>query len=675
MSKKIKILISIIVLILGSIGVTYFFTREDKDTALTVSDKRWIEENRNNVIDFATLNSIPIVSDNGDGLIFDFLTSLEENTKLEFNKLSYEQDDNQTYQYLLTKKDKVNNNDLLLYQDHYVLVTKDNKFYTKSNELANLNIGVINNDLKQAQDYLKDSLNLTYKTYENYTSELEALNNGEVNAIVLPRLDYLEEILKNDLSIAYNITEYKINYVITLGDNKKLNNILTKYFNKWESNNYEEAFRTYLANTYFTYKEVPEKDQTEFKSRRYTYGFVENPPFDIKINGSLKGFNHTLINDFAKSAGIEIDYKQYSSLENLHQAFENGEIDLLSGNIDQKNLKGNKTISIYNNQIVIVSKENTNLTINNISSLKGQTVVVIKGSQIAKTLKQNDVKIKEYDNIKDIINNIKLNELAAIDEYTYDYYVRSDLKEYKEIGTLDIKDNYGFISKKDNNLEKIHNYFNFYLSFVNYKEMINQSYNQILLSNNNIKSLQVILSCLVIVLLAIAAIITKFIFSKKKNINSKLSKTDKLRYVDNLTSLKNRNYLNDNISTWDNSEAYPQSVIVIDLNNVAYINDNFGHAEGDKVIVEAASILINNQLSGSEILRTNGNEFLIFSIGHDEKSVVTYIRKLNKEFKELSHGFGAAIGYSMITDEIKTIDDAINEATIDMRSNKEEVKS
>ena len=128
------------------------------------------------------------------------------------------------------------------------------------------------------------------------------------------------------------------------------------------------------------------------------------------------------------------------------------------------------------------------------------------------------------------------------------------------------------------------------------------------------------------------------------------------------------------MNTWDSSEAYPQSIIIIDLNNIAYINDNFGHAEGDKVIIEAASILINHQLSGSEILRTNGNEFLIFIVGHDEKSVVTYIRKLNKEFKGLSHGFGAAIGYSMIVDEIKTIDDAINEATLDMRNNKDEIK-
>ena len=43
----------------------------------------------------------------------------------------------------------------------------------------------------------------------------------------------------------------------------------------------------------------------------------------------------------------------------------------------------------------------------------------------------------------------------------------------------------------------------------------------------------------------------------------------------------------------------------------------------------------------------------------------------DKELKELPYGYGAAIGYSMIMDDIKTVDDAINEATIDMRNKKE----
>jgi len=139
-----------------------------------------------------------------------------------------------------------------------------------------------------------------------------------------------------------------------------------------------------------------------------------------------------------------------------------------------------------------------------------------------------------------------------------------------------------------------------------------------------------------------------------------------------MTSLKNRNYLNDNIDLWDESLVYPQGIVIVDLNNVAYINDNYGHAEGDKLITEAANILIKTQIENTEIIRTNGNEFLIYMVGYDEKQVLSYIRKLNKEFKDLSHNFGAAIGYSIITDEIKTVDDAINEATADMKNNKDE---
>ena len=66
---------------------------------------------------------------------------------------------------------------------------------------------------------------------------------------------------------------------------------------------------------------------------------------------------------------------------------------------------------------------------------------------------------------------------------------------------------------------------------------------------------------------------------------------------------------------------------------------------------------------------------MIYLVGYDEKQVVSYIRKLNKELKDLSHGFGAAVGYSVINDAIKTIDDAVNEATLDMRNNKEEANN
>ena len=61
-------------------------------------------------------------------------------------------------------------------------------------------------------------------------------------------------------------------------------------------------------------------------------------------------------------------------------------------------------------------------------------------------------------------------------------------------------------------------------------------------------------------------------------------------------------------------------------------------------------------------------------MGYSEKQIATYTKKLKKELKKLPYGFGAALGFSMITDDIKTIDDAINEATLEMRTDKEEYK-
>ena len=118
-------------------------------------------------------------------------------------------------------------------------------------------------------------------------------------------------------------------------------------------------------------------------------------------------------------------------------------------------------------------------------------------------------------------------------------------------------------------------------------------------------------------------------------------------------------------------KIYPQAIIVININKVGHINDVYGHEEGDMVIRKAANILINNQLEQSDIVRTNGDEFLIYMVGYEETKVITYMRRLYKEFKNLPYKFGASLGYSMILDDVKTIDDAINEAVLEIKTNKE----
>ena len=162
--------------------------------------------------------------------------------------------------------------------------------------------------------------------------------------------------------------------------------------------------------------------------------------------------------------------------------------------------------------------------------------------------------------------------------------------------------------------------------------------------------------------------------SKKVKLQKKVKKEDKLKFVDHLTTLKNRNYLNENLTRWNKNTIYPQSVIVIDLKKVQDINDTLGYEEGDKQIQAAANILIKTQLDNTDIIRTNGNEFMIYLVGFNQKQITSYIHKLNKEFNNLPYQYGVCISYSMIMDDLKSIEDAINECVEAIKSQKSEQK-
>ncbi len=675
-NKKFWVAAFSILIILVGVALFFYFTKEDENT-LTVSEKNWIENNKNKIIDLSIPNDIAVLSSDGEGVVFSFLESLEKNTGLDFNKLSYTAGEKTSSDYAIEVADKVDQNDILIYQDNYALVSKNNVQYNNTSEIKNITIGVLENDMDKINKYLLGSTDVTYKPYKNESTMLEDMENNNIDAMALPRLVYLNDIISGEnMKIAYNITEYTQDYVLKLGNTKKLNNILKKYYEKWAKENFEVEFNKSLAENYFTIKEIDEKEQVKFRSKRYNYGFVLNSPFDLTTKDGLRGFNYSFLSSFAKATNIELNYKKYSSIENMVNDFNNNNLDIIFGYNSTSKYKMDtyETVSVYDEKVAIITNQSTDLTINSVHSLANQTIKVVKDSKIENYLKEHGVNTKTYNNTQDLIKSLNKTDLAAIDYYTYDNYIRTDLNNYKALYTFNIDEEYTFVARDISANQTFNELFDFYISFIDDKQIVNNSYNELLNYTNSNKLIQLLIAIFSAVILVLVGVITGKLFKKHKDHNSKLSKTEKLRYIDSLTSLKNRNYLNDNVSNWDASDVYPQSIIVVDLNNIAYINDNFGHTEGDKVIVEGAAVLINNQLPNSEIIRTNGNEFLVFMVGHDEKTVVTYIRKLHKELKKLSHGFGAAIGYSMITDDIKTIDDAVNEATLDMRNNKQEAK-
>ena len=684
MKKKRNIIIIIaIVLILAITGVLYFvFTNQDKDSTLTLVEKQWIESNKNKVIDFGIVNNIAILNNSGEGLLFDFFEAIEEDTGLEFNKISYEYGEAVNEEYAFKVVDKLDKDDILVYSDNYAVISKKKVKYNSLNEISHARVGVLEKNLENINKYLACD-DLSYTPYENIEDLLISYKEekSELDFIVLPKIIYLSmEDLYKDLYINYNIDELKDNYVISLGDTKKLNNILDKYYKKWSSENYDSIYANEFTNTYFRISDTEKQSEVKFKSKRYIYGFVENAPFEIEVNGKLVGINSAIIKSFSDIANVEVTFQSYPSVDRLREAFSNGKIDFYFDKYNKAkyDLDTYLTVSPYDEQIVVVSKYGNNINVNSANSLTGESVLTLKNTKIEAELEKVKANIKSYDRLEDLMANMNDNSVVVIDEATYNFYKESNFRDYKVDARYALNGNYGYMIRDINNNEVFEKYFDFYLSFINEKSLINTGYYNALNATSTSGLLKTIVTSICSILVLIVAFLLGSRFmpnrTKKRKINN-MKKEDKLKYVDMLTSLKNRNYLNENIELWDASEVYPQSIIIVDLNNIAYINDNYGHQEGDEVIKQAANILINNQMPNSDIIRTNGNEFLIYLVEYDEKQVASYIKKLTKEFKELAHGFGAAIGYSMITDGIKTIDDAVNEATLDMRNNKEELNN
>lgn len=677
MNKR-KIIITLIILILiacvGGFGY-YYLTKQDKDTTLTILEKKWIEDNKNNVIDLSIVNNIPAFNHDGTGVVFDFINAMESATHLSFNKISYNVGETSPSDYSFLYTSEVTNKDLSFYKDYYGIVSKNERKYNSIEEIETMTIGVLNSDLETVSYNLKENTGLAYKGYDSYQDLFNALNkeNPEIQAIAVPILLSMQSVLEGDCYINYHITEMERQLVLRLGSDSKLNTIIKKYTTKWKKDYYNTSFRDHFSNDYFNFNEIYEQAIAGFKGKTYQYGFVDIAPYDSLVDQKLVGINNEIMKRFATLANIEIKFNHYKSVEDLKKAFNENKIDFFMdmSNTDKFDMDVSKMVSAYREKVAIISKIKSDIIIHSFASLKGKKVGVVAGTTISTTLKEYGIEVKEYSNLRSLVES-KL-EFMVMDASSYEIYNRSLLKNYKLNKTIDMDTDYQFVARSINDNRVFNKYLSFYLTFFDDQEIENQVTYKLFEESITSKLKYYLLAGVVV---AIGFVTYLFYNNFKKNRKARktnVSKENKLKYIDMLTSLKNRNYLNDNMEKWDESEIYPQAIVIVDLNNIAYINDNYGHSEGDNVIRDAANILIRNQIENSEIMRTNGNEFLIYLLAYDEKQVVTYIRKLNKEFKELSHGFGAAMGYSMILDPLKTVDDAINEATLDMRSNKEEL--
>lgn len=678
MKKKIVIIVPIIIALVAFIFVYRYYNHQDRKTSLTVTEKRWVQDNSSKTFDLEVINDYPVYGMDGEGVFYDFINDFKKNIGLEFNEIPYLKTSDTTTDGLrfriLDGDSKLSDNDLFLFEDYYVAVGKEYRRINHIKDMKDITFGVFEDDADTVSYYLKSGTNISYKKYKSIDELYKALDNNDVNMIIVPNMMYLDKIIDNSsYSINYYFTEMTDKIVLTLGNDKELNNIVKKYFNKWKETKFVDEYDKDYFNYYLTKNNLSSKEKTALSSKSYVYGYVDNIPYETKVNGKVSGIAAEYLKRVSRLADIEFKYKKYSSVAELKKAVDNNDVDIYFDYYGISSDQYKATISTFIEDYVVLGHQEDNYIINSFESIRNKDVAMLSFDALYNYVNNNGkANIKTYGSLDKLIKNAG-DRLVIVDRNVYNKYQNSKFKDYTILYMDTMMNDYKFMIK--NSDKAFYNLVNYTIntnSYYNYRNSGLESLSESFLEGSSFEQVYTIILIIIFVPLIILSII--YFVLKHKRAVKKVKITNRHKYTDMLTSLKNRNYLNAKMPEWEDSKVFPQAIVMIDLNQVKYVNDNYGHEEGDKLIVDAASKLVNTQLENSEIIRTDGNEFLIYLVGYSEKQIQTYTKKLAKELKKLPHEFGAGVGYSMILDEIKTLDDAINEATLEMIANKEDYK-
>jgi len=154
-----------------------------------------------------------------------------------------------------------------------------------------------------------------------------------------------------------------------------------------------------------------------------------------------------------------------------------------------------------------------------------------------------------------------------------------------------------------------------------------------------------------------------------------------LAFNDPLTQLPNRRLLNDRIrQAMASCKRHHQycAVLFLDVDNFKYINDNYGHDNGDILLQQIALRLASGVRASDTVARFGGDEFVIVSeqlstlinIAKEQALMIgsKTIELFEKEFvvNDLHCNITASIGIALFNDDTKTIPALLKYADIAM---------
>ena len=150
---------------------------------------------------------------------------------------------------------------------------------------------------------------------------------------------------------------------------------------------------------------------------------------------------------------------------------------------------------------------------------------------------------------------------------------------------------------------------------------------------------------------------------------------ERLSITDGLTKAYNRRYFNTQIEKeFEKAKRYNSklALIMLDIDHFKLLNDNYGHQQGDMVLIHLARILKDNVRNIDLIARYGGEEFTVLMSGADKKEGAIVAEKLRKKieaypFPALQKGAGPlkstiSLGVAEYSTDMNSTDDLIKSA-------------
>nr|WP_207636686.1 HD domain-containing phosphohydrolase [Desulfurispora thermophila] len=138
-----------------------------------------------------------------------------------------------------------------------------------------------------------------------------------------------------------------------------------------------------------------------------------------------------------------------------------------------------------------------------------------------------------------------------------------------------------------------------------------------------------------------------------------------LSYHDPLTGLYNRRFMEEEIKRLDTAHCLPLSVIMGDVNGLKLTNDVFGHAMGDELLKNAATIVKKSCRQEDIIARWGGDEFLLLlprTSARRAEAIITRIKSGCEQYRAGSVQLSMALGYAVKMSTEENLTQTIKEA-------------